>query len=156
MPDNDDLARLASMFETEPFENIARAEEKIRQGIAEATEEIDPNPKDYRFDKSSDSFVSNAEPWIFGMFYRGVDGYLNTAREAVLMYLQRELGHEFTTELIEGVYIVWFSKTLQNWKALLSTSLPDSRYYEVTYNGDENEVYLDVYVKEFNVRILDV
>lgn len=49
-----------------------------------------------------------------------------------------------------GVYVVWSCKTLQNNKALLSTDIPDSRYYEVTYNGDKDEFYLDAYVKEEN------
>lgn len=53
------------------------------------------------------------------------------------------------------VYIVWFSKTLQNWKALLSTTLPDGKYYEVTYNGDRAETYLDVYLKVHNATIPD-
>lgn len=48
------------------------------------------------------------------------------------------------------VYTVWMCKTLQNTKALLSTNIPDSRYYEVTYNGDKNEFYFDSYVKEIN------
>ena len=45
------------------------------------------------------------------------------------------------------VYVVWFCKTLQNWKALVSTTLPDGMYYEVTYNGDKKEIYLDAYKK---------
>ena len=45
------------------------------------------------------------------------------------------------------VYIVWYCKTLQNWKALLSTTLSDGMYYEITYNGDKNEIYLDAYKK---------
>lgn len=56
---------------------------------------------------------------------------------------------------LDEVYIVWFSKTLQNWKALVSTTLPDGMYYEVTYNGDKNETYLDAYKKFENVRIPD-
>jgi hypothetical protein len=56
---------------------------------------------------------------------------------------------------LSGVYVVWFSKTLQNWKALVSTTLPDGMYYEVTYNGDNTEVYLDVYKKFDNVSIPD-
>lgn len=47
-------------------------------------------------------------------------------------------------------FVMWFVKTLQNWKALVSTTLPDGRYYEVTYNGDKHEAYLDVYVKIHN------
>lgn len=55
----------------------------------------------------------------------------------------------------EDVYIVWFSKTLQNWKALVSTNVSDGLYYEVTYNGDKEESYLDVYEKISNHRITD-
>jgi hypothetical protein len=54
-----------------------------------------------------------------------------------------------------GVYVVWFSKTLQNWKALLSSTLPDGMYYEVTYNGDKKETYIDAYKKFKNVAVKD-
>lgn len=47
----------------------------------------------------------------------------------------------------EDVFIVWSCKTLQNNKALLSTTLPDKMYYEITYNGDKQELYLDAYIK---------
>lgn len=53
------------------------------------------------------------------------------------------------------VYVVWFCKTLQNWKALVSTTLEDGRYYEVTYNGEAGETYLDAYSKIDNVVIPD-
>ena len=56
---------------------------------------------------------------------------------------------------MEDVYVVWFSKTLQNWKALVSTTVPDNKYYELTYNGDKGETYVDVYVKLENVVIKD-
>lgn len=45
------------------------------------------------------------------------------------------------------VFVVWYCKTLQNFKALLSTTLYDGMYYEVTYNGDKKEFYLDAYKK---------
>ena len=32
------------------------------------------------------------------------------------------------------VYIVWKCKALQNWKYLISSSLYDGMYYELTYN----------------------
>lgn len=48
------------------------------------------------------------------------------------------------------VYVVWYSKTLQNHKALLSTNLPDKMYYELTYNGDKKELYFDAYDKKEN------
>lgn len=43
------------------------------------------------------------------------------------------------------VYVVWLNRTLQNNKALLSTTISDGMYYEVTYNGDKNELYFDTY-----------
>ena len=49
------------------------------------------------------------------------------------------------------VYIVWSCKTLQNSKALLSTTLSDGMYYEVTLNGDKKEIYFDAYKKFQNV-----
>ena len=53
------------------------------------------------------------------------------------------------------VYIVWKCKVLQNWKYLLSTNLFDGMYYELTYNGDEKEWYLDAYKKFENKVIKD-
>lgn len=45
---------------------------------------------------------------------------------------------------------MWVCKTLQNHKALISTTVPDGMYYEITYNGDKDEMYLDVYQKMHN------
>ena len=53
------------------------------------------------------------------------------------------------------VFVVWNCKTLQNNKALLSTTLLDGMYYEITYNGDKNEIYLDAY-KKFENRCVSV
>lgn len=52
---------------------------------------------------------------------------------------------------LSNVFVVWFAKTLGNWKALVSTTLPDGRYYELTYNGARSELYVDTYVKVDNV-----
>ena len=49
------------------------------------------------------------------------------------------------------VYTVWKAKILQNWKYLISSTLPDGMYYELTYNGDKAEWYLDAYKKIENV-----
>lgn len=53
----------------------------------------------------------------------------------------------------EDVYVVWLCKVLKNNKALLSTPLPDGMYYEITYNGEKDEFYLDAYRKFENRRI---
>lgn len=50
------------------------------------------------------------------------------------------------------VYVVWYCKTLQNAKALLSTDVVgDSRYFEITYDGDKDKFYFDCYTKEVNL-----
>ena len=51
------------------------------------------------------------------------------------------------------VYIVWKCKALQNWKYLISSTIPDGMYYELTYNGDKQEWYLDAY-KKFENRVI--
>ena len=53
---------------------------------------------------------------------------------------------------IDDVFVVWYCKTLQNAKALLSTNVSDGMYYELTYNGDKNELYLDAYKKWENKK----
>ena len=67
-------------------------------------------------------------------------------------YVMRHLDPSDTEPEFE-VYIVWKAKVLQNWKYLISTSLPDGMYYEMTYNGDRKEWYLDAYKKFENVVI---
>lgn len=52
-----------------------------------------------------------------------------------------------------AVYIVWKCKTLQNWKYLISSDLYDGMYYELTYNGDQKEWYLDAY-KKFENKVI--
>lgn len=51
-------------------------------------------------------------------------------------------------------YIVWKSKILKNWKYLISTSLVDGMYYELTYDGNANRWYLDAY-KKFENRVIE-
>ena len=67
-------------------------------------------------------------------------------------YVEKHLDKSDAKQEFE-VYTVWKSKVLQNWKYLLSTTLFDGMYYELTYNGDKNEWYLDAYKKFENVVI---
>lgn len=55
----------------------------------------------------------------------------------------------------KDIYVVWMCKTLQNNKALLSTNQKDGMYYEITYNGDKKEMYLDAYKKLEN-RVIKI
>lgn len=69
-------------------------------------------------------------------------------KREVAKYTNDHLDKTDNIEITEdNVFIVWSCKTLQNNKALLSTTLPDKMYYECTYNGDKKELYFDAYIK---------
>ena len=83
------------------------------------------------------------------------DEMLNKAKSIVVDYFNNKVDKTDKFEISEAdVFIVWFCKTLQNWKALVSTTISDGMYYEITYNGDKNETYVDAYKKwqNFTVR----
>lgn len=88
---------------------------------------------------------------------RGVKmNYQEKAKQIVIDYYNEHVEITDNKKLTaEEVFIVWFSKTLQNWKALVSTTISDGMYYEVTYNGDKKETYLDAYKKWENVCVKD-
>ncbi len=68
------------------------------------------------------------------------------AIEIVKEYVKEHLDKS-DPEVLFDVFMVWKCKILQNWKYLISTTLPDGMYYELTYNGDAKEWYLDAYKK---------
>lgn len=77
------------------------------------------------------------------------------AKELVARHANKRLDVTDHVEVtVEMVYVVWFCKTLKNWKALLSTELPDGMYYEVTFNGETGEAYVDSYKKWENSAYL--
>lgn len=47
----------------------------------------------------------------------------------------------------EEIHVVWECKTLQHHKGLFMTPKSKS-YWEVTYNGDSGEMYIDEYTKK--------
>ena len=73
------------------------------------------------------------------------------ALEIVDRYIDEHL--DVTDDVIYGTYIVWKCKALQNWKYLISSTLYDGMYYELTFNGDKKEWYLDAY-KKFENRCI--
>lgn len=76
------------------------------------------------------------------------------AKQIVVDYFNSHLDKTDGKQIsLEDVYVVWFCKTLQNWKTLLSTNVRDGVYYEITHNGDKNETYVDVYKKWENYAV---
>lgn len=84
----------------------------------------------------------------------GSKEFIEKCKEIVKQYTLEHL--DKSDNILEfDVFVVWSCKTLQNSKALLSTSLPDGMYYELTYNGDKKELYFDAY-KKFENKCIKV
>lgn len=75
------------------------------------------------------------------------------AKALVKQYVFEHIDQTDKNIVAFDVFVVWKCKILQNWKFLISTTLPDGMYYEVTYNGDKDEWYLDAY-KKFENRCI--
>lgn len=74
--------------------------------------------------------------------------FVELVKKTVAQYANDHLDKSDNRTVTEAdVFIVWMCKTLQNSKAMASTTLFDGMYYELTYNGDKKELYLDAYKK---------
>lgn len=79
--------------------------------------------------------------------------FLTECVNKVVHYTNEHLDKSDKKEITANdVFVVWNCKTLQNNKALLSTTLFDGMYYECTYNGDKKELYFDAYKKWENIK----
>lgn len=82
----------------------------------------------------------------------GNNEFMNRCKEIVVNYFNEHVEKTDKKEItVDDVFVVWCCKTLQNNKALLSTTVSDGMYYEITLNGDKGEIYLDAYKKWENV-----
>lgn len=79
----------------------------------------------------------------------GSKEYIDFCKQQVVKYFNENADRTDKNIFIaeDDVFVVWYCKTLQNQKALLSTVVPDGMYYEITFNGDKSEAYLDAYKK---------
>lgn len=86
------------------------------------------------------------------------DTFIKRCKEIVKDYYNNHVDAtdpwRITDDRIDSdVYVVWYCRALGNHKALLSTTVPDGMYYELTYNGEDDEIYFDAYKKWENVII---
>lgn len=80
--------------------------------------------------------------------------FLELCKNTVVEYFNKNVDTTDKKKITkDDVFVVWACKTLQNNKALLSTTVSDGMYYELTYNGDKEELYLDAYKKWENICI---
>lgn len=85
------------------------------------------------------------------------DKFIQLCKEKVVDYTNTTMNLSSINKPVHistsDVYVVWLNRTLQNNKALLSTTIEDGMYYGVTYNGDKSEMYFDAYKHVHNEAI---
>lgn len=78
----------------------------------------------------------------------GSTRFLEKAKELVVDYFNKEVEKTDNSSIkMDDVYVVWHCSLLGNHKCLISTTVPDGMYYEITYNSTKGEIYLDAYKK---------
>jgi hypothetical protein len=82
----------------------------------------------------------------------GEQEFVSLCKREVVEYVNRKYQCGKITE--KDVYVVWLCKALQNNKALLSTTVEDGMYYEITHNGNAGELYVDAYQKVSNYAVV--
>lgn len=90
--------------------------------------------------------------------YKPSPDFQEKAKKLIFNYVKENLDpgeYAMVADEEVAVFVVWSVKTLQNWKALISTSVPDGKYYEVTYDNVRGVIYLDVYQKVDHFEILE-
>ena len=56
---------------------------------------------------------------------------------------------------IDELHLVWFTKALQNWKCIIIDLRENNRLYECTFNGNKQELYVDIYDKQHNIVVTE-
>lgn len=80
--------------------------------------------------------------------------FIKLSKEIVKDYANEHMDKTDNREINEDdVYVVWNAYILGNQKALISTTLSDGMYYEVTYNSAKDEIYFDAYKKWENRKV---
>jgi len=121
------------MPSTDDFDDVAAIENEVMQYRNTAEERLEQVNSGIPF--SSDDEEKGITP-------------IETAVEFVTNVVQEMDGKadKFT------VYVVWYAYVLGGWKAMASTTKADGRYFEVTYNKEADEFYVDTYVKIQNTK----
>ena len=71
-------------------------------------------------------------------------------KNALIKALKEKYNEEYT---IQDLHLVWFSKILRNFKCVICDLKANQRIYECTYNGEKDELYVDIYDKQYNIKV---
>ena len=83
---------------------------------------------------------------------KGGGSVIEQAKALVLAYVRDHIDRT-NPDAESTIFVVWQCQILQNFKCLISTTLPHGMYFELTYDGDKKAWYFDVYRKAENREI---
>ena len=90
---------------------------------------------------------------IIGDFFDSED-FITNAKWAVFELARKGLDPSDRVNItIDNVYVVSYSFVLCSQKAMISTTLSDGKYYEVTYDNAKHMMYVTTYVRLDQVDI---
>ena len=73
-----------------------------------------------------------------------------TAKNELIHLIREDYEEEYGAA---EIHMVWFCRILGHMKGLFIDSGANKRYYEVTYNFKDDEMYIDVYEKTKNMMV---
>lgn len=86
------------------------------------------------------------------MFFTSEE-FLKEAKQIIFNKVKNENKVFSHSNVDDVVYVVWYCWILENQKCLISTTIPDGKYYEITYNKERQEMYIDTYVRSENFKV---
>ncbi len=75
------------------------------------------------------------------------------AKNAVIQIVKEKYGEKYD---IRQIQMVWFAHILGFKKAILIDTGENCRVYEVTYERNKKELYVDAYEKTENVKLCEI
>jgi hypothetical protein len=82
------------------------------------------------------------------------DRFLMMAKQVAVANYNKSRDAGRSPELtMDSVYIVWFTKTLGNWKAIIASPTIKGLIWEIVYNAHRKECYVEVYKKLNSVKV---
>ena len=118
---------LMDLLKDEKEQDMQKLEDEVRPGVKDAPpvkqREVPPTI-------STEEFIETCKTILFNKESERLDKF------------------ERPNFTMDDIFVVWYCKSLQNHKALLSSKLMNGRYIEFTYNGDLKKYYVDSYEKQ--------
>lgn len=136
-------------------ENFEKTAEEVIQVVTENGKKI-PKPGDFRqvlrgLKKELEETMAEE-----GMSQQGPDPdrFLKMAKQVVVDNYNNTKNSKTAPDLtLNTVFIIWYAKVLNNWKAIVGSPIARGMLWEVSFNGHRNQAYIDIYKKLANAKV---